>query len=207
MLLFQANVFAMENLVADVYETYVRGDSFDICSAVRWQRPGEKPLSGAGTAICCRSGIFRFAGIAARLTRAAPSRLRAGRSEVRGVMGRRRDTVARAGPNPSVASGDLRVNCRALSRRSGDFPTLSGPFGRPRRPQGRQVSAGPRFPPARPGLARGGRFERALRSAQAGAVPVLSGTTARAAGGVADWSHRGSKVQVRASDSWPVIRD
>ena len=196
MLLFQANVFAMENLVADVYETYVRGDSFDICSAVRWQRPGEKPLSGAGTAICCRSGIFRFAGIAARLTRAAPSRLRAGRSEVRGVMGRRRDTVARAGPNPSVASGDLRVNCRALSRRSGDFPTLSG-----------QVSAGPRFPPARPGLARGGRFERALRSAQAGAVPVLSGTTARAAGGVADWSHRGSKVQVRASDSWPVIRD
>ena len=196
MLLFQANVFAMENLVADVYETYVRGDSFDICSAVRWQRPGEKLRGGADFGLRCRSGLFRFAGIAARLTRAAPSRLRAGRSEVRGVMGRRRDTVARAGPNPSVVSGDLRVNCRALSRRSGNSPTLSG-----------QVSAGPRFPPARPGLARGGRFERALRSAQAGAVPVLSGTTARAAGGVADWSHRGSKVQVRASDSWPVIRD
>ena len=185
MLLFQANVFAMENLVADVYETYVRGDSFDICSAVRWQRPGEKLRSGADTGIRCRSGVFRFAGIGARLSRAAPSRLRAGRSEVRGVMGRRRDTVARAGPN-----------CRALSRRSGDFPTLSG-----------QVSAGPRFPPARPGLARGGRFERALRSAQAGAVPVLGGTTTRAAGGVADWFHKGSKVQARASDSWPVIRD
>jgi len=186
----------MENLVADVHETYVRGDSFDICSAVRWQRPGEKLRGGADFGLRCRRGLFRFAGMGARLTRAAPSRLRAGRSEVRGVMGRRRDTVARAGPNPSVASGDLRVNCRALSRRSGDFPTLSG-----------QVSAGPRFPPARPGLARGGRFERALRSAQAGAVPVLGGTTTRAAGGVADWFHKGSKVQARASDSWPVIRD
>ncbi len=185
MLLFQANVFAMENLVADGHETYVRGDSFDICSAVRWQRAGKELRSKADTGIRCRSGVFRFAGMGARLTRAAPSRLRAGRSEVRGVMDRRRDTVARARPN-----------CRALSRRSGGSPILSG-----------QVSAGPRHAPARPRLARGGRFERALRSAQAGAVPVLGGTTTRAAGGVADWSHRGWKVQVRASDSWRVIRD
>src|SRR6266581_641642 len=189
MLLFEADVITMENLVADGHETYARGDSFDICPPVRWQRAGEKLRSGADIGIRCRSGLFRFAGIGARLSRAAPSRLRAGRSEVRGVMGRRRDTVARAGPNPSVASGDLRVNCRALSRRSGGSPTLSG-----------QVSAGPRFPSARPGLARGGRFERAPRSAQAGAVPVLGGTTARAAGGVADWSHRGSKVSV--TDDW-----
>jgi hypothetical protein len=171
MLLLQANVFAVENLVADGYETYVRGDSFDICPAVRRQRPGEKLRGGADFGLRCRRGIFRFAGMSMRLTRAASSRLRAGRSEVRGVMGRRRDTVARARPSPSVACGDLRVNCRALSRRSGDFPTLLGPFGRPRRPQGRHVSAGPRFPPtrsgqapARPGLARGGRFKRALRS-------------------------------------------